>query len=62
MEAKIEEWKHGREVRKLEKRAQRAEDYAAERAWLATVAVEEAEYATLEAIAARLEADEVAEG
>ena len=61
-EAKIEEWKHGREVKKLERRAQRAEDYAADRAWLAMLSVEEAEYAMLEAIAARIEADEVAEG
>ena len=61
-EAKIEEWKHGREVKKLEKRAQRAEDYAADRAWLAMVSVEEAELAMLEAIAARIEADEVAKG
>ena len=61
-EAKIEEWKHGRDVKKLEKRAQRAEDYAADRAWLAMVSVEEAELAMLEAIAARIEADEVAKG
>ena len=61
-EAKIEEWKHQREVKKLERRAQRAEDYAAESAWLAMLAVEDAEYAMLEAVAARLEADEVAGG
>ena len=60
--AKVEEWKHGREVKKLEKRAQRAEEYAAEQAWLAMVSVEEAELAMLEAIAARIEADELAKG
>jgi uncharacterized protein YwgA len=59
--ANIEEWKHSRETKKLEKRAQRAENYAADLAWLAMVSVEEAEYATFEAIAARIEADEVAE-
>ena len=58
--ANIEAWKHGREVKKLEKRAQRAEKYAADRTYLATVAVEEAEYAVLEALVARMEADEVA--
>lgn len=61
-EAKIEEWKHQREVKKLEKRAERAENYAAERTWLAMLTIEEAEYAALEAIAARIEADEVAAG
>ena len=58
--AKIAEWKDQREVKKLEKRAQRAEEYAAARVWLAMVAIDEADYATLEAIAARIEADEVA--
>ncbi len=60
-EAKIAEWKYQREVKKLEKRAQRAEEYAAERVWFAMVAIDEADYATLEAIAARIEADEVAQ-
>ena len=61
-EADIEEWVREREVEKLEARAQLAEDYAAEQVWLATVAVEEAEFATLEALAARIEADEVVAG
>ncbi len=58
-EAKIQDWIRNREVEKLEARAQLAEDYAAEQVWLAMVAVEEAEYATLEALAKRIEADEV---
>lgn len=60
-EAKIAEWKDQHEVKKLEKRAQRAEEYAAELVWLAMVAIDEADYASLEAIAARIEADEVAQ-
>ena len=59
-DAKIQDWIRDREVEKLEARAQLAEDYAAEQVWLAGVAVEEAEYATLEALAQRIEADEVA--
>jgi len=61
-ETKIEEWKQQRNVKKLEKRAQRAENYAVKRAWLALLAVEEAEYSALEALSARIEADEVAGG
>lgn len=59
-EAKIEEWRRNRQIDKLERRAQRAEEYAAESAYLAWWSVEEAEYAMLEAIAARIEADEAA--
>ena len=59
-EANIGEWVRDREVEKMEARAQLTEDYAAEQVWLATVAVEEAELATLEALAARIEADDVA--
>ena len=60
--ARVEEWKHQRQVKKLEKRADRAENYAAGRAWLAMLSVAEAEFAMLEAVAARIEADEVAAG
>ncbi len=59
-DANIEEWVRDRKVEKMEARAQLSEDYAAEQVWLATVAVEEAEIATLEAIAARIEAENLA--
>ncbi len=59
-EASIGEWVRDRKVEKMEARAQLTEDYAAEQVWLATVAVEEAELATLEALAARIEADDLA--
>jgi len=60
--ADVEAWKQGREVNKLERRAQRAEDYAATQAWFALVAVEDAEYAMLDAVVTRIEADEAATG
>ena len=58
--AKIEEWKANREQHKLEKRADRAEDYAV---WCIVVAddsVYAADLAALEAIEARLLAEEFA--
>jgi chromosome segregation ATPase len=61
-DGKIAEWKDQRETKKLEKRAQRAEEYAVDQLWFAMVAVEEADYAAIEAIAARIEADEAAAG
>ncbi len=61
-DARIEQWVHDRDVEKMEARAQLAEDYAAEQVMLAAAAVEEADLATLEALAARIEADEVAAG
>lgn len=54
-------WKASREVKKLEHQADKAEDYAATATFLAMATMDEAEKATLEAIAARLDA-EVAAG
>ena len=54
--ANVEEWKVTREVKKLEHRADRSEQYASTAMFLAMATMEEAEKATLEAIAARLDA------
>lgn len=59
-DAKIEEWKAKRDLHKLEKRADRAEDYAAACIMIASDYAWEAELATLEAIDARLLAEEFA--
>jgi hypothetical protein len=56
MEA-INEWKAKREVRKLNARAERAEEYAGAAMVLALVSIDEAEQAILEAVAARMDAD-----
>ena len=56
-EAEIEEWKAKREHEKLVARADRAEDYAATAIIIALAAVEEAEIAILEAVAARIDAE-----
>ncbi len=55
----IEEWKESREIKKLEHRADQAEDYAATAISLAIAALDEAEKVTLEAISARLDAESV---
>jgi hypothetical protein len=60
IKSNVEEWKESREVKKLEHRAEKAENYAATTTFLAMAAMEEAEEATLEAIAARLDAEAVA--
>jgi hypothetical protein len=57
-EAKIKEWKTNRELGKLEKRADNAEEYAAYCILVAMAAVDEAEVAILEAVVARRESDE----
>ncbi len=57
---KIDEWKHNREVHKLEKRADNAEEYAVRAIVYAAYTIEEADYATLAALEARLEAEEIA--
>ena len=54
--ANVEEWKVTREVKKLEHRADRSDQYASTAMFLAMATMEEAEKATLEAIAARLDA------
>lgn len=55
--AKIDEWKMNREIHKLEKRADRSEDYAVWAMEVAANAVEEADIAVLDAIADRLDAE-----
>ncbi|MFH7024084.1 MAG: hypothetical protein ACHBN1_01430 [Heteroscytonema crispum UTEX LB 1556] len=60
MKSNVEEWKASREVKKLEHRAGKAEDYAATATFLAMATMEEAEKAILEAIAARLDAETAA--
>ncbi len=56
----VEEWKVSREIKKLEHRAGRAEDYAATATFLAMATLEEVEEATLAAIAARRDAEAAA--
>ncbi|GBO55321.1 hypothetical protein APA_3371 [Pseudanabaena sp. lw0831] len=57
LNSNVEEWKSWREINRLELRADKAEDYAARATYLAIATMEEAEKATLEAIAARLDAE-----
>ncbi len=56
----VEEWKTSRKVKKLEHRADKAEDYAATALFLAMAMMEEAEEATLSAICTRLDAEAAA--
>ena len=56
----VEEWKMGRKAKKLEDRADKAENHAATVTFLAIATLEEAEKATLEAITARLDAEAAA--
>jgi hypothetical protein len=56
----VEEWKASRKVKKLEHRADKAEDYAATAIFLAMAAMEEAEEATLAAICTRLDVETAA--
>ena len=53
----VEQWKSSREVKKLSHRADKAESYATTSTFLAMAMMQEAEKATLEAIAARLDAE-----
>jgi chromosome segregation ATPase len=53
----IAEWKHDREVTKLQERAEDLEAYASWAVLVAADAIDEADLATLQAIAARLDAD-----
>lgn len=55
---KIEAWTQNREIEKLEKRADRAEDNAAAAIVIAAYAADDAECAILEAIGARLLAED----
>jgi len=56
-ESAIAQWKHEREVNKLEKRASKDEDYAVMAVVMAVAAINEAEMATLQSIASRLDAE-----
>ncbi len=60
VKSNVEEWKANREVKKLEHRADNAESYADTAIFLAMATMEEAEKATLEAIAARRDAEAAA--
>jgi len=57
VKSQVEDWKTSREVKKLEQRADQAEAYANTAIFLAMATMEEAEKATLEAIAARRDAE-----
>ncbi len=54
----IADWKKRREIKKLEKRAERREEYAGNTVLIAMAAIDEAHVALLEALDARLDADE----
>ena len=54
----IDDWKAKREAKKLAHRADRAEEYAAATIRVALASLDEAEQAVLEAVGARLDADE----
>ncbi|PSB07265.1 hypothetical protein C7B69_23580, partial [filamentous cyanobacterium Phorm 46] len=56
VKSNVEEWKTSREVKKLEHRADKAEDYANTTILFAMATMEEAEAATLKAICTRLDA------
>lgn len=57
LKSNIEEWKTSREVKQLENRADKAEEYASNMICLAMATMEEAEEATLAAISSRLDAN-----
>ena len=54
----VSEWKAKRETRKLQARAERAEAYAADAVAYALATLDEAEEAILDAVVARMDADE----
>ncbi|XZN92207.1 MAG: hypothetical protein ACM65M_04965 [Microcoleus sp.] len=56
VKSNVEEWKASREVKKLEHRADKAEDYATTAILFAMATLEEAQEATLKAICTRLDA------
>lgn len=58
----IQSWRQRREIDKLETRAERAEDYAVEMVNVAAFDFDEAEEAVLEAVAARIDAEQAAVG
>ena len=54
---KVMSWRQKREIKRLEKRADRAEDYAVSAVVIAMMDADEAEAAVLDALDARLDAD-----
>jgi predicted nucleic acid-binding Zn-ribbon protein len=54
----VHDWKQKRELHKLDKRAERRENYAADAIFIAAAAIDEANVAFLEALEARLDAEE----
>ena len=60
LKSDVEEWKSSRKVKNLADRADKAEDYAATAIALSIATIQEAEEATLTAIAARLDAEAAA--
>ncbi len=60
VKSSVDEWKASREVKKLEHRAEKAEDYAATSVYVAMAMMEEAEAATLTAICNRMDAEAAA--
>lgn len=56
----INEWKDKREVNKLNSRADRAEQYAADAVYIAIAALDEAEEAIVDAVMARIDAENAA--
>jgi chromosome segregation ATPase len=60
VQSSVDEWKASREVKKLEHRAEKAEDYASTSVFLALAMMEEAEAATLTAICDRMDAEAAA--
>ena len=58
----VARWKQERNLDKLQRRAERAEDYAVDMVTVAAADFEEAESAVYDAIAARVEAEEAAAG
>lgn len=55
----VQEWKANREINKLNARADRAEQYAADAVYVAIAALNEAEEAIFDAVVARMDADSV---
>ena len=58
IDSTVQEWKKNREITKLESRADAAEVYAAFAVEFAMAAAVEADIATLEAVAARIDAEQ----
>jgi hypothetical protein len=61
VQSSVDEWKASREVKKLENRAEKAEDRATTSVYMAMAMMEEAEEATLTAICNRMDAEAAVE-